>query len=257
MILGFDATLGLDIPKELFKYKFPKKTLVDTILTKFYVPIIPGYVQIPGSIRFAAKAEFAVSLKLEKPIKLGYFYSKHVKFTLPFGWYNDKLNNPSPSSLMKIYGNSSFNADFSQFKQLPYAEATLTLTPTLSVNFPDFGLKSSQMIKATPIWFHRHSIQKRGFLADVKKFFTLTLYTELPVLITGSLKLCTDTCLAKRPLEAKLQVGLGNFKAGFKGLFWDEYFSIPLKLTSPSVALCIPFFDICPGKNLKLVNSFV
>ena len=241
----------------MLEYKFPKKKLVDTVLTKFFVPIIPGLIEIPGSIRFAASAQFAISLKLEKSIKLGYFYSKHVKFSLPFGWYNDKLNNPNPTSLMKIYGNNSFIGNFSEFKQIPYVEAALTLTPTLSVSFPDLQLKSALMIKATPIWFHRHSIQKRGFIDSVKKFFTLSLYTELPLIISGTLKLCTDKCLAKRPLEAKLQVGLGNFKVGFKGLSLDEYFSIPLKLTSPSVALCIPFFDVCPGKNLKLVNLFL
>ena len=235
----------------MFKYEFPEYTLLkETIVYNFEVPVVPELgISIPGAILISAKAKFAVSLKLEKAIKIGYFYSKHVKFTLPIGWYKDKLNNPNPSSLVKIYGNSGFKNDFSQFKQIPYVESLLTVTPVLSVKWPYFG-KLVKMHKATPVWIHRHSIQKRDLTDSINKFFQLTLYSQLPLLVTGTLKLCTDKCQAKTPLQAQLQVGLGNLKIGFKGLSLDEYFTIPIKLSSPPFGICLPFFDICPGKSI-------
>ena len=176
-------------------------------------------------------------------------YSKHVRFTLPFGWYNDKINNPNPSRLFKIYGKSESNADFSQFKQLPYVETMLTVTPVLSVKWPDYGLLKSKIVKTTPVWIHRHSIQKRDLTDKFKKFFQLTLYCQLPVILTGVVKVCSETCPARLPMDLQLQVSLGNFKAGLTGLGLSAYFSIPIKLSTPKISICLPylFSAFCPG----------
>ena len=219
------------------------------------MPIVPPFVYIPGKIAISIKSQLKISANLEKPINIGYFYSKHVKITIPFGWYKGKINNPNPSQLLNIYGSSDANTDFRQFLQIPQVDAILTLTPVVEVIWPEFGSKSALTIKSTPTWIHRHSIQKRGLWENLKKSFQVTLYSELPVLATGSLESCTQTCPAQKPIEAKLQVCLGNFKAGFTIFGKDVYFSIPIKLTFPPTSICLPFINICKGKCMNVRTS--
>jgi hypothetical protein len=133
----------------------------------------------------------------------------------------------------------------------------LTVTPVLAVKWPDFGGKSIIMIKTTPVWIQRHSIQKRGIIDKLKKFFQLSLSAQLPVIVTGTLKLCTLTCPATRPLEAQLQVGLGNFKTSFSGIGLKGFYSIPIKLTSAPIGICLPFFNICKRMYLNFISRIL
>ena len=247
--IGFDSYLRINVA-EANNYQFPEKVLIDNYrIARFSVPVFPGIV-IPGSVDISLKADLALNLALEKAIDINMYYSKHIQFSLPFEYSNGKMSYPNPSNLVNIYGTSNLNPDFSQFKQIPKLSAVFTLTPELAVKWPDFGLKNPAMysLKERPAWLQR-SVQKRGVFDSAVKFLQLVLTNQLPLIATGSLTACTSKCGAPKPLEVSVQANVGNYQAGFSGLGFEKYFNIPIKLTTPSYAVCLPFINVCKSNK--------
>ena len=253
-----DAELKIEIEKTN-KIQFPTRTLVNNLkITSFAVPVFPPLgIIIFGTISFSLKADLVLNVDLEKEINFRLAYSKHVTFTLPFGYRkNVGFNYPNPSNVINIHGTNDFNPDFSQFRQIPKFGADFTLTPGLTIKWPDFSIGKKAKVSPVPEFLklttkNKIAIKsKRGALDDIKKFLQLVLTNELPIVVTAGLTACTGKCRGTRPIDASLQISIASYQGVLSGLGLSKKFQIPLQLTSPAFSLCIPFFDICPN-NIK------
>ena len=194
-------------------------------------------------------------MDLEKKIDFKLSYSKHIVFALPFMYRNGRMNYPVPSNMFSVYGTQNLNPDFSQFKQIPKFGAVFTLTPGLSVKWPDFGLGKIAEVKPVPEFLKTQAIavRRRGILEDLKKFFQIVLTNKVPLVVTGGLRLCTGKCTPPKPLEVSLQANVGAYQAVFSGLSIEKSFQIPIPLSTPEFKFCLPFFNICPKSKENIL----
>ena len=169
---------------------------------------------------------------------------------------------PSLSKLANVYGDTNYNGDFTAFKKVPKLNALSSISATLTVKWPDVSLVGSGTIegqlKPMPKWMNMNMRRKRrGIFETITSFFQLSMSSEIPLITFANLESCTQTCQnatllsgrAKRPLEASLQSRFGDLKTRFSGFNLENQFAIPFKLNLPKTSVCLPFLDICSGKN--------
>ena len=241
--------------------KFPSKTLIDNLkIATFMVPVFPPFgIQIPGTVSISLEADLALTMFLEKAIDFKLSYSKHIVFALPFLYKNGKMNYPNPTNMVNVYGSQNLNPDFSQFKQIPKFGVVFTLTPGLTIRWPDLKLGKSAQIKPRPdfLAISKISASKRSILDTLKKFFQLVLTNQIPIIFTGGLQACSSKCEAPKPIEVSIQVSIESYQGVFSGLGLKKSFKIPITLTSPAFKFCLPFPNICPkSKDNSILKAF-
>ena len=155
--------------------------------------------------------------------------------------------------MVNIYGTQNLNPDFSQFKQIPKFGAEFTLTPVLTIKWPDYSLSKVAKSNRVPefLKIKRAIVQKRSVLDDIKKFLQLVLTNEIPLVVTGGLTACTGKCKGYTPIEVSVQATVASYQCVFSGLSLKKTFQIPIQLTTPAFSFCLPFLNVCPSNFLK------
>ena len=252
--LGFDSWFKLNISKST-TYQFPEKTLVDNyVIMNFAIPIILG-IAIPGRVTASLKANLGLGMDLEKPIDVDLYYSKHVKFSLPFKFADGKMNYPNWKNFYTVYGEQRFNFDATQFKQIPKFNGLLTFTPILAVTWPYLGLSTYPTSTRIPEWLlDHHQIHKRNVVDDIKRFIQMTLANQVPLIVTMGITACTKKCSSPKPIETSVQANLGDYQATFTGLNISKQFTIPISVAiTPEYSFCLPVkLNFC--KSVTSIN---